>query len=584
MQIEKKLKILLALTLALFATLVVSFYALGSQGTLDVRAPFGTAADDSTAQVDEPAYVDETLVPTNCRYGVGYVPQFSDTLPWVPTLDAGWYINFYARHFGPRVRNSSFAPVIRVRQDKINGARLPSFSFNPPLTYTYVDDEGRLRDGVGGLVAKNPGHFWIVGNEIDVDNDVQDNMMPAVYARAYHQAYHYIKKADPTAKVAVAGLSMMTPGRLQYMSIVWDTYKSLYGTDMPVDIWNMHLYILEERNPSNPNQYGDGKIALGTDPAIAKLTSYGRNDVCPLPTAEDIPSNDPRQDVYCRSEHDSVRIFREQVYATRQWMKDRGQQNKPLLISEFSLLYPFLDGQPNGSCEFLQDEFQRCFSPQRVTKFFLDTITFMEETKVPDLGYPADEGRLVQQWLWFSIYTFPEWSGGSSNLIRNDYANFPAGSAAVLTMTGQAFRQQATTRIGTANLVGGVASDIVGFVNMPDDKGSAVLTASFRNSGTKSIVAPVTVTFYSDQALTKPIGSAIYDPNVYDAIAGCTWGGRNSERVSISWSNLPVGTHKYWAKVNSNGAVEETNPNDNVTTAGTVTIMPKGLYVPVVRR
>ena len=99
-----------------------------------------------------------------------------------------------------------------------------------------------MQDGVGSLVSKNRGHYWLIGNEVDVNNFVQDNTMPQVYARAYHEIYDYIKRTDPTAKVAIAGLSMMTPGRLNYLSIVWDTYQSLYGEPMPVDIWNCLLY------------------------------------------------------------------------------------------------------------------------------------------------------------------------------------------------------------------------------------------------------------------------------------------------------------------------------------------------------
>jgi hypothetical protein len=438
---------------------------------------------------------------------------------------------------------------------------------------------------VGALIAKNPGHLWVVGNEVDVNNNTQDNTFPQVYARAYHDAYHFIKKVDPTAKVAIAGLSMMTPGRQQYLSIVWDTYRSVYGVDMPVDVWNMHLYILEEKVPGNPLDYGDGKIALGTDPALAKLTSWGDPQYCPPLGAADTPENDPRHDVHCRSEHDSVRIFREQVYGMRQWMKDRGQQNKPLIISEYGLLYPFTGGQPDGSCEFLQDEHQQCFSPQRVTKYLLDTITFLEETKDPNLGYPADENRLVQQWLWYSIVTEPEWSGGSSNLISRDFASYAPGDPAALTLAGQTFQQQATSRAGQSNLVGGVASNVITFANAGANTGAAVLTASFRNSGTRSVIEPVTVTFYSDQAMTKVIGTATYDPTVRGALTGCTWGGRNSDHVSVVWKNLPVGAHKYWAKVDASNNVVETNEGDNaITVPGNVTVMSKGLFVPVTVR
>lgn len=570
-----------ALVLGLTAITAFAGFAMkttADQDEFDPRAPLilTSTTDDELA----PATSEDTVAATNCRYGAAYV--IGDSLEWVSTLDAGWYLNFI--YTAPKVRSAEFVPVLGLKQAFINGVRQPYVNFYPPLTYYYRDDNNRIQPGLGTLIAQNPGRLWLVGNEPDVDNMIQSNTMPDVYARAYYQAYHFIKKADPTAKVAIGGLSMMTPGRLQYLTKVWDTYRNTYGTNMPVDVWNLHIYILEERNPNNPNQYGDGKIALGTDPALAKLTSFGESQYCPALGAPDTVANDPRLDVYCRSEHNSVRIFRDQVLAMRQWMKDRGQQNKPLILSEFGILYPYLDGNGGPTCEFLQDEHQRCFNPQRVTTFMRDAIAFMENTKDPNLGYPQDENRLVQQWLWYSIVTDPAASGGSSNLIVNNYRNFPPGDMAALTMMGQAFRQEATLRVGQENLVAGEAKNFTGFVKKPGNLGSAVLTVNFRNSGTRSITQPVRITFYSNANLTEEIGSVVYNPANIGAITGCTWEGRNNNQVSIVWNNLPIGNHPYWAKIDSTGAVPETNEGDNVTNAGLVVIQSDGLYIPVVNR
>ncbi len=517
----------------------------------------------------------DVLTATNCRYGVGFVPDFSSSLEWISTLDAGWFVDFSAKAPATEVDSAHFMPVVRLKQDKDSGVRLPTYTFTPPLVYK--QDNGQ--DGLGQLVVDNPGELWIIGNEPDVDNDSQDNTMPDVYARAYHEAYYYIKAIDPTARVANAGLSMITPGRLQYLTIVWDTYKSLYGEDMPVDVWNMHLYILEERNPNNPNQYGDGKIALGTDPSIAKLSAIADQSLCPDPST---PGIDPRPDVHCRSEHDSVSIFQEQVYNMRNWMNDRGQRNKPLIISEFGLLYPYLEGQPDGTCEFLQDEFQRCFNPQRVTDYLNGTVNFMENTTDNTLGYPGDGNRLVQQWLWYSIVTEEFWSGGSSNLIVRNYANFPSGALGALTPIGQAFRQQATSRPISSNLAGGEALDVSTYADQPGRLGLATITATYRNDGLRSVVEPFTITFYKNAALTQVIGSVRVNPANQGAIVGCSWDGRNSHRVEIMWDNLPIGTHSYWAVVDSGNEVNESNDGDNVTTEGTVTVNPRFAFIPVV--
>ena len=586
---QPKLRILLAGLTAFCAIFLLTYYAYGQRNEFDARAPYGDALEQPPAPA-EMALAEAAPAPVSCRYGVAYLPGFQQSLQWVPTLGAGWYINFGIA--GAPVNSAEFAPVVRLRQNWAVDAqgnrlyRLPTYTFNPPLVYQYLDQNNRLQNGLGAYIANSPGQLWIIGNEPDVNNDVQDNIFPQVYARAYHDAYQFIKRMDPTARVAVAGLSMMTPGRLQYLTLVWDTYRQTYGTDMPVDVWNMHLYILEERNPLNTLEYGDGKIALGTDPAIAKLSSNNTASFCPNPYASDTPSNDPRPDVYCISEHDSARIFSEQVIAMRQWMKARGQQNKPLIISEFGLLFPYvLD--PGGTYN-RTDEFVRPFDPGRVTTYMNRTMDYMENTKDPNLGYPADENRLIQQWLWYSIVTDLEWSGGSSNLIINDYAQYPIGSSQALTPMGYNYLNRATTAAmaSTSNLAGGEAANVIGSVSATSNKVNVTLTASFRNSGTLSIVDPVTVTFYAGSPgnTANPIGSAVYNPASSGAIAGCTWGDRNSERVSIRWNDLPVGNHTYWARIDSTNVIAETNEGDNNTTMGRVTIYPYSQSIPVINR
>ena len=242
---------------------------------------------------------------------------------------------------------------------------------------------------------------------------------------------------------------------------------------------------------------------------------------------------------------------------------------------------PMLDGSGQY---FLKDEHGQPFTPERVTKYLRDTIAFLETAKDANLGYPADGNRLVQQWLWYSIVTGPETSGGSSNLIGWDtFQNLPGGDPSALTMMGQAFRQAANSSDNWTNLVGGVAQNVVALAQT-NHQGKALLTATFRNSGTLSAVAPIKVTFYRDQALTQEIGSAVYDPNTRGAVAGCTWDGRNSEQVSVMWNNLPVGTHNYWAKIDTLNAVPETKETDNVTTRGTVTVKPYGTFIPLTSR
>ncbi|MBK7180121.1 MAG: hypothetical protein IPH82_23545 [Chloroflexi bacterium] len=212
--------------------------------------------------------------------------------------------------------------------------------------------------------------------------------------RAYHDIYGWIKETDPTAQVAISGLVEVTPSRLWYLSAIWDAYLDRYNVPMPVDVWNMHLYIINEVLYNGA--VGAAAIPVGFVPAaypdipLKRLSSPGANpdQECPDPN------------VYCYAEHDDMSIFAEQVRDMRTWMKAHGQQNKPLILSEYSLLWPY-EIDPEGC--FLQDERGNCFTPARVSTFMRNTFDYLEGLKDPNLGYALDNNRLVQQWMWFSF-------------------------------------------------------------------------------------------------------------------------------------------------------------------------------------
>ena len=75
----------------------------------------------------------------------------------------------------------------------------------------------------------------------------------------------------------------------------------------------------------------------------------------------------------------------------RRWMKDHGQQNKPLIISEYGVLMALGYG----------------FPADRVNDFMTASLTYLLNATDPDLGYPSDGNRLVQRWAWFSLNECP---------------------------------------------------------------------------------------------------------------------------------------------------------------------------------
>jgi hypothetical protein len=481
----------------------------------------------------------------NCRYGATL--NGNDQAIYLDDLKMGWYGNFAVNFLETVSPNIEYVPTIRLKQarDETTGSRLPDYIVSPPLT-----DEA---NGLGTSVQQHPGRMWLVGNEVD-RIAWQDDVMPDVYAMAYHDIYHFIKDRDPSAQIAISGLVQVTPGRLQYLDIVWNTYLDLYGTSMPVDVWNMHVYILPEAKLENGVRVPSSlaHIALGTDINLAKLESGG------------MPSQCANNDVYCFAEHDDLDIFAQQVVAMRQWMKAHGQQQKPLIITEYSQLYPYI---PEGNGCFLMDEWGNCFTKTRVTQFMQGTLAYLENSKDPALGYHVDDDRLVQRWLWYTIYNHEQ--GAPSNLV---YLNDDQGNEdGTLTLMGTAYQQAAGSNL-VVNLV--PEDDNISMVAQNTD--TAAIHVSIMNNGTIPVSVPFTVTFYADEAMIQEIGSYEIDGE----INGCV---RNALEASVNWSGLTPGLNRYWGLIDSGSDVENENKSDNVFT-GFVLVDPDQVFLPTVHR
>jgi hypothetical protein len=183
----------------------------------------------------------------------------------------------------------------------------------------------------------------------------QGNATPEQYATVYNTLYNAIREADPTARVAIGGVSQPTSLRLAYLDRVLAAYKARYGTDMPVDIWNVHAFILREELDS----WGVG-IPPGMEVTQGKLYEIG--------------------------DHADLTIFKQQIVDFRRWMAERGQRDKPLIVSEYGILMPEDYG----------------FSPDLVKQFMIATFDYFLTAKDAALGYGADENRLVQAFCWYS--------------------------------------------------------------------------------------------------------------------------------------------------------------------------------------
>jgi hypothetical protein len=279
-------------------------------------------------------------------------------------LGFGWYVDWTVRADAFHAPGVEYVPMVRLR----NGSFAPD------------------RETLRRAAAAMPGALWLIGNEPDVK--WQDNVGPEAYAEVYHDLYGFLKEIDPTCRIAIGGVSQPTPLRLRYLDRILQAYQARYGQPMPVDVWNVHNFILREERAS-----------WGVDIPPGMPDTNGR--------------------LYEIADHDNLEIFRQQIVDFRRWMKERGQQNRPLIVTEYGILMPGEYG----------------FPPGQVERFMLATFEFFRTASDPKLGYPEDGFRLVQRWCWFSLAD----------------QRYPTGNLLVsqdggLTSLGQAFAAYAPSR------------------------------------------------------------------------------------------------------------------------------------------
>jgi len=399
---------LFGLFAVLFALLVLSSFALGQSNQPLYAASIGVATSNEHL-FDQPQYTQPTtpawpftwgtipsptifipyieqlsaqvgIMPLSERIGFGLTSASLDPYTDVVTLGAGWYLDWRVREAPARPADLAYIQMVRVHQKLACDQRYHSdrtlCPYAEPLDYTFAPGQAAIE----AAARANPGSTWLIGNEMDridwaycikwngahcdlVGYDGQDEILPETYAVAYHDLYTMIKTADPTAQLAIGGVIQPTPLRLEYLSKIWDEYQAIYTETMPVDVWNVHNFIIQERAHD-----------WGTD----------------IPPGIDAVEGEY---VNAPSTHIDMAIFKKQIVAFREWMKARGQQQKPLIISEYGVLFH------NG----LMNPAWASSDPTYVQDFMIDTFDYFANTKDCTLGYLADGCRLVQRWNWYSL-------------------------------------------------------------------------------------------------------------------------------------------------------------------------------------
>ncbi len=475
-------------------------------------------ASESPEQTQDPGQVffplvalarDHPLPYPNCRYGS--VALWNPVEAYdIASLNLGWYLSAPKSHpLNPH--KASPIHLIRLKGRDCSYIACP----NPEYWSEATISPTLTTDGLGRAVDDNPGSIWLVGNEPDRPY-FMDDVLPSQYAKAYHDTYNFIKQRDPSALVGIGGVVVPTPLRLQYLEMILSEYQAHYGYMMPVDVWNTHVHIVREVKDS----WG-ADIPPGIDETVGTL--------------------------FTKSQHADLVTFQQLLLDFRVWMKAHGQQDKPLIISEFGILWP----------EWLNDEFGNPFDVPRVINFMHQTMAWLDSYADPELGYPADNHRLVQRWNWYSLdddaflpppqEDFRKWNGWlfeSDTLQRSVF--------------GDGFAQFTNQIWPTQDLVAYhfQMNPLPGPTVSPSGTATVTLQIDIVNSGNTSVEDPFTVAFYERIGSTLDL---IATTTITNPVPGCA----GMVTAQVEWSHADLGPHQLSVLVDSTDLVDETDESNN---------------------
>ncbi len=433
------------------------------------------------------------------RYGVGVNRAYGYAADYdVAQLKAGWYVDW----------GTQSDPAYPAGLDYMQIVRASGGTFSPdPATFT-------------SIAGANLGMTWIVGNEPDCV--WQGDSTPDEYAQVYHEVYTALKQADPTSQVTIGGIVQVTPLRLQWLEAVIARYQARYGTPMPVDLWNIHTFILQEKSCYvYPYDCWGCEIPPGVVASVGM--EWGLDD------------------------HDRLDLIQQQIVRFRQWMRDRGDREKELIVSEYGILLP--------------DSFG--YDAPRVQTFMLGTFDYFSTATDPELGCPSDGNRLVQRWAWYSLND-KRFEGYTS------HSHLFEPSTKELTPLGIAFRDYVSPLY--VPYVDLLPLALQTFPPPPlmarEQPITITLTAHVRNAGNIDTGDVPVRLWVGDPA--QPVGPT-------QTIAGMAARARGS--VSVEWPNVASGTYTVGITVDVGDLTAELDEGNNqsiwrLLVAGVVTHLP----------
>lgn len=206
-----------------------------------------------------------------------------------------------------------------------------------------------------------PGRKWFFMNEPDVYG--QARRTPQEYAEEYHWFWYAMKSADSTCKIYPGGITQASPQRIRWMQEMLDHYELTYSESFPCDGFHIHTYLM-------PEAFGPG---VGE--------AYGVSN----PTSDpNVSSQQENTDWwFANASVRDMNILREYVMNFRVWMINNGLENKPVIVSEHTVLLYTISS-------FL-------------IPYLEDSLTFFLNATDENVGCPSDDYKLIQEFAWFPI-------------------------------------------------------------------------------------------------------------------------------------------------------------------------------------
>jgi hypothetical protein len=242
----------------------------------------------------------------------------------------------------------------------------------------------------------------------------------------------------------------------------------------------------------------------------------------------------------CWKQTIDINVVESNLRAMRRWMANRGERDKPLIITEFGELIPD-DG--SWTLEHIR------FTLQVTRDFLVGSITRMLTATDALIGYPADGNRLVQLWAWYSLHD--PFYGGS--LLA------AASPASGLTPAGAAYAQLAASLLTptvdlypvplvTPTMPGGSAAPL-----------SVSLTVQVDNRG-NTAVGPVPVRFAQYDSATGQLLAAT-DVTLSQVLA--RYAGTQPQ-VSLDWTLTSTTQYIFTFEIDPRHTISQTRRSSQI--------------------